>query len=437
MSTTKSNTYKSILKGSAIFGGAQVISIFISLVRAKLIAILLGPAGMGLSSLLTNTTNIIQQFSSFGVNLTAVKDISQAEASKTTDIKKTLLRIRFLIIFLGGIGGMVCLLFSRQLSVFTFRDTKHASDFALLSIFIFLTTVLNGEQSILQGKGQLKKIAISGILSSILSLVVGVPLYYFLGLQGIVPAMIIVAAATLVINLWLNRDNLNYSYSNLKNSNFFSNSKRMISLGTMLMMATILGNLVVYLLNIYIKKSGGLDDVGFFQGANSITNQYIGLVFTAMAADYFPKLSAVVDDVPARNIFINSQFEVVILIVAPIALCMMTFASLVVHLLLSKTFMVVVPIIIAMAFGVLLKAASYPLGYISFAKGDKKLFFWMEGMFGNGLQLSLNVGFYYFFGLEGLGYSFIAIYIIYLCVMTWVTKRRYGFIFQKKSMVVS
>ncbi|MCH5719959.1 oligosaccharide flippase family protein [Niabella hibiscisoli] len=100
MSTEKGSIYKSILKGSAIFGGSQVVSILISLVRAKVIAILLGPAGMGLASLLANTTNIIQQFSSSGVNLTAVKDIAQAEASRNSEnLRKTILNVRFLIFF--------------------------------------------------------------------------------------------------------------------------------------------------------------------------------------------------------------------------------------------------------------------------------------------------------------------------------------------------
>ncbi|MCH5719958.1 MATE family efflux transporter [Niabella hibiscisoli] len=89
-------------------------------------------------------------------------------------------------------------------------------------------------------------------------------MYYFWGLQGIVPAMILVAAATLSINLWLSRDNLNYNYTELKNSKFLANSKRMMALGAILMIATILGNLVSYVLNIYITKNGGLDDVGFF-----------------------------------------------------------------------------------------------------------------------------------------------------------------------------
>lgn len=74
-----SNSYKSILKGSVLFGGVQVFNILINLIRGKLIALLLGPEGMGISSLLSASANTIQQFSGFGLNLSSVKELSEAK----------------------------------------------------------------------------------------------------------------------------------------------------------------------------------------------------------------------------------------------------------------------------------------------------------------------------------------------------------------------
>ena len=63
--STNSNSYKSIMKGTAIFGGTQFFAILVNLIRGKLVALFLGPEGMGISSLMMSSMNTIQQFSSF------------------------------------------------------------------------------------------------------------------------------------------------------------------------------------------------------------------------------------------------------------------------------------------------------------------------------------------------------------------------------------
>ncbi|MFK2296755.1 hypothetical protein ACIXMS_19505 [Bacteroides fragilis] len=61
----------------------------------------------------------------------------------------------------------------------------------------------------------------------------------------------------------------------------------MAILGVVMMISTLLGNLCSYSLNAVISHWGSLNDVGLYQAANSITNQYVGVVFAAMGADFF------------------------------------------------------------------------------------------------------------------------------------------------------
>jgi len=46
-----SASYRRILKSSSIIGGASFLNIVVGLVRTKILAVLLGPAGVGLVSL--------------------------------------------------------------------------------------------------------------------------------------------------------------------------------------------------------------------------------------------------------------------------------------------------------------------------------------------------------------------------------------------------
>ncbi len=78
------NSYRSILKGTSVFGGVQVFQILINMVRGKFVALFLGPDGMGVSALLTSATGTVQQFGSLGLNLAIVKEV----AANRTGLKR-------------------------------------------------------------------------------------------------------------------------------------------------------------------------------------------------------------------------------------------------------------------------------------------------------------------------------------------------------------
>lgn len=78
--------------------------------------------------------------------------------------------------------------------------------------------------------------------------------------------------------------------------------------------------------------------------------------------------------------------------------------------------------------GMLFKAVSWSMGYILIAKGDSKLFIKTAIGF-SCLSLLLNVLFYFLYGLEGLGFSFLVYYLIHFSIVKIITKQRYGFYF--------
>lgn len=179
MEDNKTSSYRKIVKGTALFGGVQVFNILVSLIRGKLIAIILGPEGMGISSLLTSSTNMLQQFSSLGLNYSAVKDISYAKENGDQERLSLVIHVlRRLLHLTSLIGSLISILFAEQLSLLAFGTTDYKWSFVGLSIMIYFTTLSNGELAILQGVRMLKQLAYSSIIGSLLGLMVGVPLYY-------------------------------------------------------------------------------------------------------------------------------------------------------------------------------------------------------------------------------------------------------------------
>lgn len=422
------NSYRNILKGTAIFGGTQFFTILINLVRGKLVALFLGPQGMGISSLITASMNTIQQLSSMGLNLSIVKEISNAkEVNDESKLSLIIAIARFLLKVTACIGAIFTILFSNSLSKITFGNHEYQWFYVLLSVVIFFTTMSNGELSILQGCREIKKLAWASVIGATVGLVIGVPMYYWWGYKGIVPAMIALALTNYVFYKY-NSNKLKVHKISFLLKEQYPLIKNMLLLGLTLMIASLIGTFVNYLLNMYIGRYGSLNDVGMYQAANSITNQYVGIIFTAMSLDYFPRLAAVSNDHEKIRDIVNKQIDIVLNIMAPLCCILIIFTPLIIKILLTNEFLPIIDLIRWMSIGLFLKACTFPLGYISFAKGDKKTFFWLEGIWSNALNLTINLISYSIWGLSGMGIALCIIYLISL--LTYICTTKFFYLFQ-------
>lgn len=76
------STYAQILKSSALIGGSSVVNIAIGIVRTKAMALLLGPAVIGLFGLYGSIANLTQSIAGMGINSSGVRQIAEAVGSE-------------------------------------------------------------------------------------------------------------------------------------------------------------------------------------------------------------------------------------------------------------------------------------------------------------------------------------------------------------------
>lgn len=429
--SSKQNDYGSILKRISAFGGVQIFSVLLSIIRGKFVAILLGPEGMGLSSMLTSSTNTIQQFAGLGLNLAMVKEVA-ARKENGEDISLALTIAVRLIYLTAVLGCVVCLFLSPLLSLWSFGNYGYTLGFAILSAGVGMGVAGAGYLSLLQGLGEVKRLSWSSVIGGLSGLVFGIPLYYFFGLNGIVPALLIFSFTVFLFYFFSFRRSVAFDKVKVGWSESKPLVRKLISLGMVLMIGSLVGTLTNYLINIFIRSVGSLDDVGLFQAANSLTNQYAGLVFSALALDYFPRLSAVAADEGKMRVVVNRQMEIVVLIVTPIILAMMLTAPLLIRLLLSTEFLSVAPLMRWLGFGVLLQSITFSMGYIFIARDNKKVYVWMEVVMSNVLWIVCSVVFYYYYGLIGLGISLVVRTLIDIVVSYLVCRRFYAYRVSRK-----
>lgn len=424
--------YKKVFKATSLFGGVQIIQVILNLLRGKVIALLLGASGMGINSLFVSSVTIISNVTGLGLNFSSVRDISQAVESGNKEKISRIIHVFSRWLNVTALLGMIAVLvFSPILSSTTFGSNKYTVAFLFLSLMVLFNTLSTGNGSMLRGARDNKGYAKLTLTGSAVSLIVSVPLYYFFGIEAIVPALILSAFVTYLFSLYYTSKIRKSDVKMTLRQSLFEGGD-MVKLGVAMMATTAITSLVHYLLNIFISSKGSVADLGFYQAAMNITNQSIGLIFTAIIIDYQPRLAAVSNDNSKVREMVNHQAEITLLIAAPILILLIIASPLMIRVLLSEEFLHISGLIRVLAFGMIFKAASYSIGAISYAKGDKKVFFLMEGGYTNLSFLIFCAVGYYLGGLTGLGYGFVIMHILYFILINLLNKRLYNYYMSKE-----
>lgn len=433
--TEQQSSYRQIMKATSIFGGVQVFNIIISIIRSKFVAVLLGPAGMGIMGLLTSTTGIIGSLTNFGLGTSAVKDI--AAAFGTNDEKKIGIVVTVMrrMVWMTGLLGLVATaLLSPWLSRLTFGNQNYTLAFIWLSVTLLLNQLSSGQLVLLQGMRKLKHLAKANLSGSFIGLFVTLPLYYIWGIDGIVPGIIGTSMLSLLMS-WYFSSKIKLEKTVLSNAQTISEGKNMLRMGFMISLSGLLAVGSSYIVRIFISRTGGVEQVGLYNAGFAIINTYVGLIFNAMATDYYPRLSAVAHDNKLCKKTINQQAEVAILILAPILIVFLIFINWVVILLYSRQFVAVSDMIYWAALGMFFKASSWSIAFIFLAKGTSKLFFWNE-LIVNIYFLGFNLIGYRLGGLYGLGISFAVSYALYLVQVYIISQIKFKFSFDRSFLII-
>lgn len=272
-----SNIYRLITKAAALFGGAQVVGILCSVVRTKLIAIWLGSTGIGVIGLYNTAIETITALTGLGIRSSSIREISEAKSSGNSQhLSQVVTVVKRWSWFVGLLGAVVTISLAPLLSRWTFGDDKHIWGFVLLSCTLLFNALLSGEQAILQGTRQLRKLAKCSIYGAIAALITTVPLYYFGGIDGIVPALIIYVAVTYIVTL-LYRDK-EVPTIQLSVRQTAQRGKEMVILGIFMTVSSFITTLFSYIFSAYLNYKSGESTVGYYQAGFTLMNKYVGLI---------------------------------------------------------------------------------------------------------------------------------------------------------------
>jgi antigen flippase len=424
--TTGSHTYGEIVKSSILIGGSSACNIAIGLLRTKALALLLGPAGFGLMGLYASLLNLTQAIAGMGIHSSGVRQIAVAAGSADTmRIARTATVLRRSSVVLGLLGACLLLVLSGPVSTLTFGNGDHADSVALLSVAVLLRTVSDGQGALLQGLRRISDVAKSGVVAGLLGALVSIALVYVFHDQGVVPSLIAIAGVSLLLS-WLFSRKVTISTPTMSAAQVGQEAGALLKLGFAFMTSGVLIMGSAYMIRMMLVQQAGLSAAGLYHSAWAIGGLYVGFILQAMGADFYPRLTAVVENRGECNRLVNEQGQVSLLLAGPGIIATLTFAPLVTTLLYSSAFQEAVEILRWICLGTSIQVITWPIGFIVLAAGRQWTFFWAEVAYAV-VYVSAAWVLIGSHGANGAGIAFFASYVFHGLMVYAIAHRLTGF----------
>lgn len=421
---TEKSKYRSSFGATLLFSGVQIYQILVRIVRSKFIALFIGPTGMGITSLLRSTTDLISASTNLGLKTSGVKTVASANSEGDVEqISRTIAVLRRLILITGILGSLICAIFAPVWSKISFGNNDYLWPFVFVSVIILFDQLNNGELVLLQGLQKKKLLARANIIGQTIGLIVTIPLYYFYGISAIVWVLVFSSLLTLCISRFYTRK-LSIPKCFVSWKETFSIGREMIKLGIFLSLQYLFAQASIYIIRNFISNWGTLDDVGLYGAGTAIVDGYLGLVFTAMATDYFPRLAATRTN-EEMNDAVKKQAEISMLLFAPIVVAFVVFLKPIIILLYSNKFLPIEGMMYVAIGATIIKALAWSLSYTILAKG-KPFYFFLNELVSMFYSVPIKLFAYKLWGLTGFGYAILITYVLYLFQLLIVSNKLFG-----------
>ncbi len=395
------------------------MGIVIGLVKFKAAALLLGPDGIGLIGLLANIVALLSVVAGLGIATVGTQQVAGAavldDDRAVGEARQALFLAAAALALLGGVA-----LWLLRTPIFRMAGVSGIADgdTALLALSIGGTVFAGAQTAYLNGIRRIGDLAIINVVGGLVATVVAITAIARLGEGGLAAFVLTGPAATLIVGGALVALADRSAAPPLRLPQLARQWRALASLGAPFMLASLVGVGGQLFVRGLLQRENGAADLGFFQAAWTISMNYMGVVLTAMGADYYPRLTGIIRDRTAARRLVNQQTEVALLFAGPILVLMAALAPLVVHILYAASFAPAATILRWQTMGDVLKIASWPLGFVLLASGRGVRYLLIEAA---AMVCFCAVTFALLprIGVNATGVAFVALYVVYLPLAWW------------------
>ena len=262
---------------------ATLVRMATGLVSVKVVAGIIGPAGVALVGQLNNFSTIVMQLACGGINSGVTKYVSEnkEDEGRLRILLSTALRIT---IVCSVTVGLVMIAFNRQLSRLIMLDESYGYVFTVFGFTVLLYALNNMLISIVNGFKEFRKYVSINIANSIVGLCFTLAFAISFGLKGALLSAISYQSVMLFVTLfmvrklpWMSREYFRERFST-------PTAKKYLQYTLMALVSAACVPVVQLLLRGNVISQLSLEQAGWWEGMNRISNMYL-MVITGDSAD--------------------------------------------------------------------------------------------------------------------------------------------------------
>lgn len=409
-----------IVKVFSLTSISTLVKMCTGLISVKIVASIIGPAGVALVGQLNNFSTIALSLATGGINSGITKYVAEykSDASKVKQYLATAFRITVVCSLLVG---LVLLLLCKQLSSLIMMTPQYWYVFAIFGITITFYGLNNMLVSVVNGYKQFNKYVKVNIVSSIFGVAFTVALVLALGLPGALISAVTFQSLMIFVSVlmlrkleWLRKDWLVGKFKRTIASQYFRYA-------LMTLLSAFLVPISQMLLRGYVISEISITEAGWWEGMNRISNMYLMVITSSFSVYYLPRLSEISDRIELRHEIFKCYKVIVPLLLAGFTVIYFL-RFFIVKLLFTHEFMPMTQLFIWQMAGDFFKICSWLLAFLMVAKSMTKAYISTEIIFTLSYIL-LGYTFIRLDGIVGLCQAYLTNYVLYLVVLTFMFRK--------------
>lgn len=396
---------------------ATAVRMLAGLISVKIVAAIIGPAGVAILGQLNNISTILLGVATGGIGTGIVKYVAEYKEDKSL-IRLLLSNALRIILYFTFFVALGLIAFHDYLSRTILLSNEYGYVFNVFGFTIIFYTLNSLLVSILNGYKEFKQYVRVNICGTVLGLVFSILLVTQFGLTGAMINAVTFQSVMFFVTLWMCRKYPWLSFFNFTAKFDKGTACNYLKYSLMAFVTLAVVPVSQMLLRGYVISEISITEAGWWEGMNRISNMYLSVITTSFSVYYLPKLSEIKDKLELRNeIFRCYKFIIPMLLIATISIYMLR--HFIIWLLFTPAFYPMENLFIWQLLGDLFKIASWLLAFLMVAKAKTIAFITSEIVFSL-LFVGLGFLFMHWNGTVGITQAYMTNYIIYLLAMIYL-----------------
>lgn len=409
-----------IVKVFSLTSLSTLVKMLTGFVSVKVVASIIGPAGVALVGQLNNFATIAMSLSSGGINNGITKYISEFknDEGKVRTYLSTALRITVICSLCVGVAMIVL---NRLLSRLILLTEEYWYVFLIFGFTILLYALNSMLLSVVNGFKEFKKYVKINIANSIVGLCFTLAFVLTLGLPGALVSAVTYQSVMLFITMWMIRKSAWSVWSNFKMRLNRLASKQYFKYTLMTLTTALTVPISQLLLRSYVITEISPIEAGWWEGLTRLSGSCLTIVTTSFAVYYMPRLSELHEAQKlSKEIF--KAYAVIVPFLVIGFLLVYLFRYPIIRILFTSEFYPMADLFFWQFIGEIFKICSWLLSYIMVAKAMVKTFVLTEVIF-TGAYVLFSYYFIRIDGIMGIPKAYVINYILYFISMVIIFRK--------------